>query len=55
MTLDRAKLDEYADLYRSLGGYPYDRDPGRPRWYPLLPNTDFADPKISVTPPLRAR
>jgi glucarate dehydratase len=42
--LDRAKLAEYAELFRELGPYPYDRDPGRPDWYPLLPNTDWADP-----------
>jgi glucarate dehydratase len=30
VTLDREKLQTYAELYRSLGGYPYDRDPGRP-------------------------
>ncbi|UFU07614.1 enolase C-terminal domain-like protein [Ruania halotolerans] len=41
--LDRDKVAEYAELYRELGGYPYDRDPGRPDWYPLLPNTSFAD------------
>ena len=55
VTLDRDKLNAYAELYRSLGGYPYDRDPGRPNWYPLLPNTEFADHKVSVTPTLRAR
>ncbi|MBM7783644.1 enolase C-terminal domain-like protein [Tenggerimyces flavus] len=48
--LDRAKVAEYAELYRELGGYPYDRDPGRPGWYPLLPNTDWADPAIEGTP-----
>ena len=42
--LDRDKLAEYAELYRELGDYPYDRDPGRPGWYPLLPNNDWADP-----------
>jgi len=42
--LDRDKLAEYAALYRELGNYPYDRDPARPGWYPLLPNTDWADP-----------
>ncbi|MET7278374.1 enolase C-terminal domain-like protein [Kribbella sp. NPDC005582] len=42
--LDRDKLAEYAALYRELGNYPYDRDPARPDWYPLLPNTDWADP-----------
>jgi len=55
VTLDREKLDTYAELYRSLGGYPYDRDPGRPGWYPLLPNTEFADHRVSVRPTLRAR
>lgn len=42
--LDRAKLAEYAELFRELGPYAYDRDPARPDWYPLLPNTDWADP-----------
>ena len=42
--LDHDKVLEYAELYRELGGYPYDRDPGRPGWYPLLPNSDWADP-----------
>lgn len=44
--LDRDKVAEYAELYRELGSYPYDRDPARRDWYPLLPNTDFADPTI---------
>nr|WP_203433736.1 enolase C-terminal domain-like protein [Jiangella asiatica] len=44
VTLDRDKLAEYAELYRELGSYPYDRDPGRPGWYPLLPNGSWADP-----------
>ncbi|GAB2637349.1 enolase C-terminal domain-like protein [Kribbella swartbergensis] len=42
--LDRDKLAEYAELFRELGPYPYDRDPTRPDWYPLLPNTDWANP-----------
>jgi glucarate dehydratase len=42
--LDRDKLAEYAELYRELGSYPYDRDPGRPGWYPLIPNDRWADP-----------
>lgn len=42
--LDREKLGRYAELYRSLGGYAYDRDPARPDWFPLLPNTRWADP-----------
>jgi glucarate dehydratase len=47
--LDRDKLGTYADLYKSLGGYAYDRDPGRPGWFPLLPNADWADPADSRT------
>jgi len=50
VTLDREKLQTYAELYRSLGSYPYDRDPGRPGWYPLLPNSDFADHSVSIVP-----
>lgn len=50
--LDRDKLRQYAELYRSLGGYPYDRDPGRPGWYPLLPNTNFADHRDAAVPDL---
>lgn len=48
--LDRDKLGQYAELYRQLGGYPYDRDPQRRDWYPLLPNTKdrWADPSASA-------
>ncbi len=45
VSLDRDKLGEYAELYRSLGGYPYDRDPGRPGWYSTAPNTRYATPE----------
>lgn len=45
VSLDRDKLGEYAELYRSLGGYPYDRDPGRPGWYSIAPNTRYATPE----------
>jgi glucarate dehydratase len=51
--LNRHKLRQYHELYRELGGYPYDRDPGRPGWYPLIPNTRWADPAVSMTPKLR--
>jgi glucarate dehydratase len=44
VTLDRDKLDHYAELYRELGDYPYDRDPGRPDWFALVPNQSWADP-----------
>jgi glucarate dehydratase len=50
VTLDRAKLAEYAELYARQGGYPYDRDPGRPGWYPLIPNTKWADPADASAP-----
>src|SRR5207248_7125225 len=30
--LDRDKLMGYNELYRKLGGYPYDQDPGRRGW-----------------------
>ncbi len=52
VTLDREKLREYAELYRELGGYPYDRDPGRPGWYALVPNDRWADPLDAVAPKL---
>jgi glucarate dehydratase len=47
--LDREKVRRYAELYRELGGYPYDRDPGRPDWYPLVPNTRWADPQAVLS------
>ncbi|WP_188456262.1 enolase C-terminal domain-like protein [Virgibacillus oceani] len=45
--IDYDKLQEYAELYNELGGYPYDRDPKRPNWFPVLPNTNdkWADPR----------
>jgi glucarate dehydratase len=42
--LDREKLAKYAALYKELGPYPYDQDPGRPGWTPLVPNDRWADP-----------
>jgi glucarate dehydratase len=42
--LDREKVREYAELYRRLGGYPYDQDPARPGWAPTVPNDRWADP-----------
>lgn len=50
--LDREKLRRYAELYRELGGYPYDRDPGRPGWFALVPNDRWADPLDASTPKL---
>jgi len=48
--LNREKLREYAELYRRLGGYPYDQDPLRPGWCPTIPNTRWADPKNDRVP-----
>ena len=53
VALDRDKLARYAELYRELGGYPYDRDPGRPDWFPLVPNDRWADPLDAAIPDLR--
>ncbi|MEO7403209.1 MAG: enolase C-terminal domain-like protein, partial [Burkholderiales bacterium] len=50
--LDRDKLGQYAEEYRRLGSYPYDRDPGRPDWYTMVPNRDFGDPTDARTPKL---
>jgi len=46
--LDREKLEQYSEFYKEAGGYPYDRDPGRPDWFALVPNTRWADPSVSV-------
>lgn len=35
--LGREKLGKYADLYKTLGGYPYDRDPARAGWFATVP------------------
>jgi len=51
--LDRDKLRQYSELYQELGGYPYDQDPLRPGWAPILPNDRFADPNDARTPALR--
>jgi glucarate dehydratase len=48
--LDRDKLARYHELFRRLGSYPYDRDPGRPGWFAHVPNHDWADPNVSITP-----
>ncbi|MHB1783536.1 MAG: enolase C-terminal domain-like protein, partial [Acidimicrobiales bacterium] len=47
--LDVAKVTEYAELYKRLGGYPYDRDPARSEWFSLVPNQEFADPERFVS------
>src|SRR5690606_19201773 len=44
--VDRNKLEQYAEYYREVGGYSYDRDPARPDWYSIIPETRFADPAV---------
>jgi glucarate dehydratase len=48
--LDRDKLKHYAELYKKLGGYPYDQDPQRPGWCPTIPNNRWANPLDSAIP-----
>ncbi|MGE0100868.1 MAG: enolase C-terminal domain-like protein [Blastocatellales bacterium] len=48
--LDRDKLAEYSELYRRLGNYPYDQDPLRPGWTPIIPNDRWADPQDERRP-----
>jgi len=42
--LDRDKLAKYAEYYKEVGGYTYDRDPTRPDWYATVPESRWADP-----------
>jgi glucarate dehydratase len=48
--LNRDKLREYSELYQRLGGYPYDQDPARPGWTPIVPNDRWADPNRDQPP-----
>lgn len=48
--IDRDKLNAYSELYKRLGGYPYDQDPLRPGWAPTIPNNRWADPAERRTP-----
>jgi glucarate dehydratase len=48
--LDREKLGRYHAEFQRLGSYPYDQDPLRPGWAPLLPNDRFADPADGRVP-----
>jgi glucarate dehydratase len=52
--LDRDKVAEYAELYREVGGYAYDRDPGRPLWVNISPERNFADPSAPRSAPVTA-
>lgn len=51
ITLDRDRLALYAEEFRRLGGYAYDRDPARPGWVPRPGGRNWADP----TRPLQSR
>jgi glucarate dehydratase len=52
--LDREKLGHYHEEFQRLGSYPYDQDPLRPGWAPLLPNDRFADPADGRVPKVPA-
>src|SRR5256885_15568712 len=42
--LDHERMARYHESFLRLGPYPYDQDPPRPGWAPLIPNTRWADP-----------
>jgi glucarate dehydratase len=46
--LDEDKLAEYSELYKKLGGYPYDRDPKRPDWFAIQPGNTYASPPSGI-------
>ncbi|HEU4995647.1 MAG TPA: enolase C-terminal domain-like protein [Gemmatimonadaceae bacterium] len=48
--LDRERLGTYHELFCRLGPYPYDQDPLRPGWTPLVPNERWADPADARVP-----
>jgi glucarate dehydratase len=48
--LNRNKLEQYSELYKRLGSYPYDQDPLRPGWTPTIPNNRWADPADDRAP-----
>jgi glucarate dehydratase len=52
--LDRDRVERWAEHYRRVGGYPYDRDPLRPGWFAVVPNTSWADPLDDRVPSLQA-
>ena len=53
--LDRDRVERWAEHHRRVGGYPYDRDPQRPGWFALVPNTIWADPLDDRVPSLRVQ
>ncbi len=52
VALDPEKVRRYHELFNELGGYNDDRDPGRPGWYPLVPNDRWSDPAVMRRPAL---
>lgn len=42
--LDPERVGRYAELYRELGGYAYDRDPHRPGWFSIAPGQRYDTP-----------
>ncbi len=52
--LDREKLGRYHEEFLRLGPYPYDQDPLRPGWAPLVPNDRWADPADDTVPEIPA-
>lgn len=48
--LNREKVEQYSELYKRLGNYPYDQDPLRPGWTPTIPNNRWADPLDDRSP-----
>jgi len=48
--LDRDKVAEYRELFLRLGSYPYDQDPLRPGWTPMIPNDRWANPVDARVP-----
>lgn len=42
--LDHEKVKKYAEHFRREGGYAYDRDPERPEWFAVVPESRFAKP-----------
>jgi glucarate dehydratase len=51
--LDRAKVEQYAELYKRLGGYAYDQDPLRPGWCSTVPNVRWADANDARVPEIK--
>ncbi|MCP9493893.1 MAG: hypothetical protein MSG64_05475 [Pyrinomonadaceae bacterium MAG19_C2-C3] len=51
--LNQDRLKQYSELYKQLGSYPYDQDPLRPGWIPLVPNNRWADPTDARIPNIK--